>query len=82
MMIMIIVGYTDGQADVMLAPISQYKQICGFGDYETYPVLFVPNLDKAIHPVQNFFEYGYCADECPLSNDGAVTCATDPTGQC
>ena len=65
MMAMTIDGYVNGDAAYMLAPINQYKQVCGYGLMKDYPYLYAPDLEQATNPIYLYFSHTVCAKSCP-----------------
>jgi hypothetical protein len=71
---MTILGYTDGDASYMLAPIDSNGQVCGYGVVADYPYLYVPDLAAAVEPISGYFNYGVCANSCPEGPDSTISC--------
>ena len=71
---MTVEGYLLGDVNYMLAPIGSYNPplVCGYGTVQDYPYLFVVDLQSAVTPITNFFNYGYCAQSCPKSSTDSV----------
>jgi hypothetical protein len=60
---MTVLGYTQGDANFMLAPIAPGPDdtalVCGHSPgVENFPRLYVPDLVKAVDPITGFFLYG------------------------
>ena len=58
----------------MLAPIMPGGLVCGYNATQNFPVLYVPNLQAAVDPITDYFNYGMCAKSCPGSAGASVEC--------
>lgn len=76
-------GYIDGNADIMLAPIMPTPGtpnglpglICGHSvGVENLKRLYVPDLETAISPITNFFKAGQCVEACPQEALATIVC--------
>ena len=62
---MVAVGYSEGEPDLLRAPIQADAQICGFEGLTDNPHHSVPDLKSALSVPPLFFDYSVCVKACP-----------------
>jgi hypothetical protein len=72
---MVAIGYSEGNPELIRAPIQADGQICGFGSLKKYPKLYVPDLKSALKVPPFYFDYSVCVTKCPKSKLAQVECA-------
>jgi len=59
-----------------MAPIAaEGNTICGFGEAEGYPHLYIYDIDAAMAKDADLFAYGVCVEECPDSDTAELKCS-------
>jgi len=62
----IIMGFLNGEPDMLMAPVDYNGNICGYSENTVdYPYLYIYDLNSAINEPNQLFQYGVCVKSCP-----------------
>ena len=68
-------GYINGQPDMLLAPVDQNGNICGYSEgYQNYPHLYIYDITAALTPPYSLTSDTTCIAECPKTMGAVLDC--------